>query len=85
MARLYKADGQNHTVTPRNGTDFQLDELYELVGNPIDIVRLRPGNLLMVVHDEGLILGLPRNERASALYGETIAGDVLLCSKGEVR
>ena len=84
MATLYRTDGTDEPVSPANGTDFKLDELYQLVGDPVDIVRLPDGNLL-VVHDEGLILGLPLNEQASALAGGVIVGDAVRCSSREVR
>lgn len=32
----------------------------------------------LVVHDEGLVLGLPRNRLASQLYGALIVGDALV-------
>lgn len=64
---------------------FTLRELQSEVGGGIDIVRCQYGiNLTMVVNDEGLLLGLPRNPYASFLYGGIrsnawIAGDAVLC------
>ena len=29
MAKLFRTDGTAMDITPKNGTDFQLDELYE--------------------------------------------------------
>ena len=40
MARVIKADGTIVMVSPENGTDFQLDELQEIVGGYIEIRRL---------------------------------------------
>lgn len=64
---------------------FTLQELQSEVGGGIEIVNCRYGkDLAMVVNDEGLISGLPRNPYASILYGGIysnawIAGDAVLC------
>ena len=65
---------------------FTLQELQsEVGGGGIEIVKSRYGrHLCMVVNDEGLFLGLPRNLYASILYGGIysnawIAGDEVLC------
>lgn len=84
MATLYKTDGTSQQVAPANGTDFKLEELYQLVGNPIDIVRLNNKQLL-VVHDEGLVLGLPINPEACRMTGQYIVGDVVRCADTEVK
>ena len=34
VATIYTVDGEVKTVTPRNGTNFKLDELQEFVGGP---------------------------------------------------
>ena len=49
MAQIIKATGEQIEVEPRNGTDFQLDELQKIVGGFIEVVWLR-GDKLMVVN-----------------------------------
>jgi hypothetical protein len=51
--------------------------LHELIGGWFDCVALAD-EVVMYVHDEGLLLGLEANVTASSLYGNPIAGDVVL-------
>ena len=85
MAEIIKATGERIAVTPKNGTDFSLDELRGVVGGCIEIVPL-PGIGYMVVNDEGHRLGLPFNPLATAIYvAYPIMGDVLICSIWQIR
>lgn len=88
MAILIKVDGTRKEVQPRNGTDFSLEELQDFVDGYIEHVSLpRPfkGNTEMWLNEEGKLIGLPRNEFATILYGcDVIVGDVLICKKNEV-
>lgn len=43
MATVYETDGSTREVAPKNGKDFKLDELNEIVHGYIEIVRLAPG------------------------------------------
>lgn len=75
-----KTTGEQVEVAPKNGTDFQLDELQDFVrgkgpkgeSDTIDIVSLNPGSgkegRYMVVNDDGLIIGLEVNGYASSEY-----------------
>ena len=83
MAKIIKADGTEIAVTPKNGKDFKLDELQPIVGGYIEIVYL-PGRF-MVVNEEGKLMGLPINGKASFIAGETIVGDVLVCDRKEIK
>lgn len=87
MATLFKTTGEEVEVTPKNGTDFQLEELQEMVGGSIEIVFLERGKM-MVLNEEGKILGLPYNAKADAIYNsnfDQLVGDVLYCDEGEVK
>ena len=90
MAKIYKTDGDVCDIEPNNGTDFQLEELQKIVGGFIEIADLRNGQI-MIINEEGKIMSLPYNERATELYrkkvckGDFIAGDVLICKSEEVR
>lgn len=86
-------------VAPANGKRFTLDELQGLVGGTIDIARLPeiPGNLVMVMNDNGKLLDLRVNEIASEIWRAawpigkypynndgTIVGDVLIAPRSMV-
>ena len=88
MATLYKTDGTRSIVKPNNGRDFSLEELKKFVGGYIEIVYL--DDSLMVVNEEGKLMGLELNMAATNLYGhyigvgEYIVGDALVCRQGEI-
>lgn len=85
MAILMKADGTITTVHPKDGVSFQLDELQAFVGGYIEIIHLKSKeHCIMVVNEEGLIIGLPFNRDASLIYGSPLVGDVLMCNDSEV-
>lgn len=84
MAKYLKTEGVVVDVHPKNGNDYALDELQGFVGGLIEIVYL-PDGLLMVVNEEGLILGLPFNINASILAGHPIVGNALVCRSDEVK
>lgn len=97
MALLVKADGTRTEITlpPTN----QLSTLQSLVGGMIELVPVlseeskKAGYVDAICNEEGKILGLPVNGTASKMTGRTgshgfvdyIAGDCLLCKKGEVK
>lgn len=89
---IIKTTGQVELATPRNGTDFCLEELQEIVGGYIEIVHLKGGRY-MVVNENGLMLGLPDNPAAGLivmLEGEypdngNIVGNVLICEKSMIK
>lgn len=86
-AKLIKADGKITEVVPKNGTDFQLDELNEFVGGYIEIIRppTKP-DCLMVINEEGKLKGLPFNAKATALWlHDMIVGNALLCHKSQLK
>ncbi len=75
MATIVYPNGTEQEVQPRNGSDFQLDELKPIVGTGapqgedyIEIVRMRDGRI-MVINENGKALGLPRNDKATNLAG----------------
>ena len=62
-------------------------EVYQhLVGGWIEVVcaaGLQRYHSLMVVNEEGVLLDLPVNPLASMLYGEYIAGDVVIVGRAD--
>lgn len=91
-AKWLKANCDVVEVTPKNGRDFQLDELKRFVGGFIEIVRINDKQI-MVVNEEGKLNGLPYNSLATealilAYQGRVddyIVGDVLLCDNDMVK
>ena len=83
---IYKANGEVIETSPKNGTYYTLEELKEIVGGYIEIVRLNK-NEIMVVNEEGKLINLPHNENATILFRlcldtiDFIVGDVLVCHK----
>lgn len=92
MAIFYKAGEVKDMkpATPKDGKAFTLEELQFFVGGNIEILKMSPKHS-MVFNEEGRLLGLPVNRRASELVQSAypgrptveILGDVLVC-KNEV-
>jgi hypothetical protein len=90
MAKLIKADGITLEIRPKNGTDYQLEELQKYVDGYIDIINLRNGSL-MVVNDDGKGR-FPTNLKATQIahengaiwIGDWIDGDVVMCNNSEI-
>ena len=97
MATLYRynepdnafATCEEETVEPKNGTDFTLEELQGYVGGYIEIIHLNDGRI-MVINEEGKLLGLPLNMLATIQYQlsygplDQIVGNALVCKNTEV-
>jgi len=98
MAKLYRYTSSTDPlaicteieVQPKNGTDFQLDELQDFVEGYIEIIQLA-NDEIMVINEEGKLLGLPLNLMATIPYQLTygpidqIYGNALVCKTSEVR
>lgn len=90
MSKIYKANGEVLDIEPKNGIDFQLKELQEIVGGLIDYKMTNEGNKLIVFNDEGKLMKLPYNENATKIYqemvykGDFLVGDVLICKENEI-
>lgn len=92
MARIIKTNGEIIPVDPKNGTDFQLEEMQEIVGGYIQLFYLmNDEGEVIVMNEEGKFEGLPVNDKAtelaeSLLYdGDFIVGDVLVCTNKQIR
>lgn len=84
MAKIIYSDGREVAVKPKNGTDFSLEELQAIVGGYIEIIYVK-GNDIMVLNEEGKLIGLPINGKASRMAGEVIVGNVLVCDTKMVK
>ena len=95
MAYLIKTDGTIEAVEPRNGKDFQLDEMQAMMGGYIDIVNLYfekkmlkeldLSECIAVINDEGLINGMEFNPTASLVTCIKLYGPVLICKSKQVK
>lgn len=89
MAKIYRTNGDVENVEPKNGTDFQLEELSAIVGGYIEVLYLDDKEIL-VCDEEGKLKGYPLNVRATDIVrscgiSDYIVGDVLICKTGEVK
>ena len=66
MATILYADGRQEERQPENGIHFRLNELQAIIGGLIELVSTREGQI-MVINEEGKLIGLPRNEQATSL------------------
>ncbi len=89
MAEIIKTDGQRIEVEPKNGENFTLKEMQDIVGGYIEAVFLLD-DMVMVVNEDGKLLDLPYNQLASIRfleekgYHEPIVGNVLICSTDQI-
>lgn len=88
MATLIKSNGQEQKVSPLKGESFKLKELQNLVGGYIETIPVATDQL-MVVNEEGKLLKLPFNQKATNIALENcvvdaIVGDVLICMSNEM-
>lgn len=91
MAAIITTNGEIKPVAPKNGTDFQLDELQGIVGGYIEIVTLWTGGI-MCLDEEGKLKSKDINFKATEIFrkgrGATkdfIVGDVLICDKEQIK
>ena len=89
MAEIIKTNGERIKVAPKNGKDFKLDELREIVNGYIEVLYL--GDKLMVLNEDGKIDELPINIEATKEYtkyfgpSDIICGNVLLCDCHQIK
>ena len=89
MAKVYYVDGVVEDIQPKNGKDFKLEELRDIVEGWIEILYLNDGRL-MVINEEGKLEGLDLNVNATNIYMESfenndiIVGNALVCDKNEI-
>jgi hypothetical protein len=76
-AMLYHVDGRVEEVTPRNGKAFTLEELQQFVGGSIEHVDC-PNRKHMFINEEGKLLGLDINWKATEVSGIARYGDVIV-------
>ena len=83
-AHIYYPNGDFQETQPKNGTTFELEEIQEIVGGYIEIIRLKDGRII-VVNEEGLNLNLPVNIEATNILRrdhsttQYIVGTAIVC------
>ena len=90
MAVLYKVNGEKVDVRPKNGKDFKLEELRELLHcDWVEVAHMPRDGHFFLVDEEGKLTGKPLNVRATKIYSyyynDYIVGDALLCSPTEFK
>ena len=83
-ALLIKTTGESSFVTPKNGKDFTLGELYQLLGcDTIEVVYpLHRSNGIFIIDEEGKLTGKDINYAATIMWGypgDALVGDVIFC------
>ena len=73
--RALKLEDRTHEIIEIENT---LEALQAAVGGYIETVRLRVGDAVMIVNEEGLLLGLPYNTLASGFAGRAIVGTAII-------
>jgi hypothetical protein len=84
MAFIINTSGDETEMTPKNGSDFELAELQDIVGGLIECVPLTNGKLL-IVDEEGLLKSLPINTKASLLARQRIVGTAVICDNDQLK
>jgi hypothetical protein len=78
MAIVLKSDGSKE----RDINISTLKKLQEIVGGYVEFIYLK--EKVLVVNEEGLLFGLPRNNQATEIAGQPIVGDAILCGINEL-
>ena len=94
MATLYKTDGTFQEITPKNGTDFKLEELYELIGcELVEMIGLEE-EMCMLTDEEGKIKRQEINPEATDIWWKSypyarnydcIVGNAVVCHLSQFR
>lgn len=71
-ATLYRADGTIENITPENGKDFKLAELYKLLGcRTIEVICTGDPAMIFIGDDEAQLMDdCVKNETATRIYRE---------------
>ena len=91
MAILYRTDLTMEEITPKNGSDFSLKELYEILDcDCVEVVPLTEIKFI-VVDEEGKLKDKEYNIYASKIYQrfrktqDYLVGDCLMINNAELK
>ena len=92
MDRILKANGEILEISPKNGKDYSLEELRDIVDGYIEIVFDKTRESIMVVNEEGKLYNLPFNTNATRWMNDNtyhiddyVVGDALVCDRNHVK
>lgn len=85
MGQIITVSGEIKAIKPKNGKAFTLKEMQDVVEGYIEVTQTVEGKN-MVVNEEGKLIGLPYNAKATSIhkYNDPIVGNVLVCDEGEL-
>lgn len=91
MATLFRTDLTMEEITPKNGSDFSLRELYEILDcDSVEVVPLTEFNSI-IVDEEGKLKDKEYNMYASKFYQkfrktqDFLVGDCLVINNAEIK
>ena len=90
MATLMRVGEKPKTIEPKNGSDFQLEEVWDLIGGYVQVISLY-ADYIMLVDEDGLLKQLPLNSEATAWverhcdYPHMIVGTALVCKSEQFK
>ena len=74
------ADGTETVIRPKNGKGFTLKEAQSYVGGYVEVVPTRPDlGFILLVNEDGYLIGERPNNVASKIAGQLIVGDAVYC------
>lgn len=84
MGLILRPDGSREERVPANGQFYELEEMQRIVAEGsdeerglIEIISTKD-NRLMILNEEGKLIGLPRNEQATALAALATPADIAM-------
>jgi len=82
-AILITTDGEEKEITPINGKNFTLQELYKLIDCTLVEVLHLPNRKYMIIDEEGKLKANHKlNGKATLIYSlDYIVGNVVVCDK----
>lgn len=83
-ALLIKATGESSSITPKNGTNFTLEELYQLLEcDMIEVLYpVYDSDCIFIIDEEGKLKLKNINYAATIMSGlmcDVLVGDVIVC------
>lgn len=94
MARIYYANGESARIAPKNGSSFQLEELYQHIGcEYIQVLNIPDTDTIAIMDEEGKFNeNAMVNEqmtdylrRTGAIYPhDFVVGHIIICDDKEL-
>lgn len=94
MARIYYANGESARISPKNGSSFQLEELYDHIGcEYIQVLNIPDTDTIAIMDEEGkfnadLQVNVQMTDyliKTGAIYPhDYVVGNVIICDDEEL-